>query len=61
MTEAFRLAAGAVARASEAITGLAVDEKRMLANLGPGEVGDLESCVPQLLVIDPRYDSRNPS
>lgn len=43
LTEAFRLTAGAVARASDAITGLAVDEKRMLANLGPAEVGDLES------------------
>lgn len=44
LSETFRLAAGAVARASEAITDLAVDEKRMLANLGPGDVPDLESA-----------------
>lgn len=43
LSEAFRLTAGAVARASEAITELVVDEKRMLANLGPGTV-DLETA-----------------
>ena len=44
LSELFRLTAGAVARASDAITDLAVDEKRMRANLGRGEVGDLESA-----------------
>jgi 3-carboxy-cis,cis-muconate cycloisomerase len=44
LSELFRLTAGAVARASDAITDLAVDEKRMRANLGRGELGDLESA-----------------
>lgn len=43
LSETFRLTAGAVARASDAITDLVVDEKRMLANLGPG-TGDLETA-----------------
>jgi 3-carboxy-cis,cis-muconate cycloisomerase len=44
LSETFRLTAGAVARATQSISDLAVDEKRMRANLGPGEVGDLESA-----------------
>lgn len=44
LSEAFRLTAGAVARASDAITDLVVDEQRMLANLGPGDARDLESA-----------------
>jgi len=43
LSETFRLTAGAVARASDAITDLVVDEKRMLANLGSSP-GDLESA-----------------
>ncbi len=44
LSEAFRLTAGAVARAADAITDLGVDENRMLANLAPGDVGDVESA-----------------
>jgi 3-carboxy-cis,cis-muconate cycloisomerase len=44
LSELFRLTAGAVARASDSITDLAVDEKRMRANLGRGDVGDLGSA-----------------
>jgi 3-carboxy-cis,cis-muconate cycloisomerase len=43
LSETFRLTAGAVARASDAITDLVVDEKRMLANLRPG-AGDVETA-----------------
>jgi 3-carboxy-cis,cis-muconate cycloisomerase len=44
LSETFRLAAGAVARVSEALTDLVVDETRMLANLGSAERGDLASA-----------------
>jgi 3-carboxy-cis,cis-muconate cycloisomerase len=48
LSEAFRSAAGAVARAREAITDLVVDERRMLANLGPGRLDGVESAGAQV-------------
>ncbi|MGH2491694.1 MAG: 3-carboxy-cis,cis-muconate cycloisomerase, partial [Candidatus Limnocylindria bacterium] len=38
LSEAFRLAAGTVARTRDALTDLAVNEERMRANLGPGHI-----------------------
>jgi 3-carboxy-cis,cis-muconate cycloisomerase len=42
LSEAFRLAAGAVNRATEAVTGLRVDIARMRANLPPEQRGGLD-------------------
>jgi 3-carboxy-cis,cis-muconate cycloisomerase len=44
LSEAFRLAAGAVARTHETLTDLAVNEERMRANLGPAESAGSENA-----------------
>jgi 3-carboxy-cis,cis-muconate cycloisomerase len=46
LSEAFRLAAGAVARTREALTDLSVNEERMRANLGSAQTKAPESAGP---------------
>ncbi len=55
VSEAFRLAAGTVARTQRALSGLRVDGERMRANLGadldPANVGAAEALIDAALAV----------